>query len=49
VQSFGDHDIFIADVVMIHNKQLSDNPKPILFLGKGYYDTSTQNLKRFER
>jgi len=36
--SYGDHDIFIADVNLILNKENQDI-NPTLFLGKGYYDT----------
>ena len=48
VQNFGDHDVFIADVVCIHNKQVED-VAPALFLGRGYYDTITRNPQRVER
>jgi flavin reductase (DIM6/NTAB) family NADH-FMN oxidoreductase RutF len=42
VESFGDHDIFIADVVAIHtNTNYKQNPT--LFLGKGRY-TSTKEI-----
>jgi len=36
--SYGDHDIFIADVNLILNKDTKE-VKPTLFMGKGYYDT----------
>ena len=48
VLNFGDHDIFVADVVLIHNKE-GVEVAPTLFLGKGYYDTTTKNLQRIER
>jgi len=38
VINYGDHDIFIADVNRILNKETED-VKPTLFMGKGYYDT----------
>lgn len=46
--SYGDHDVFIADVILIHNKKV-ENVKPTLFLGQGYYETTTQNPKRVPR
>jgi len=48
IQNFGDHDIFIVDVLCIHNKQVQ-NVAPILFLGRGYYETTTQSPKRVPR
>ena len=48
VQNFGDHDIFIADVLCIHNKKIED-VAPTLFLGRGYYETTTQNPQRIKR
>lgn len=48
VQNFGDHDIFIADVLCIHNKKLED-VSPALFLGRGYYETTTKNPQRVKR
>lgn len=48
VVSFGDHDVFVADVICIHNKQ-SENVSPVLFQGKGYYETTTQSPKRMPR
>ena len=48
VVNYGDHDIFIADVLYIHNKKLKE-PKPTLFLGRGYYDTLTSKSVRSER
>jgi flavin reductase (DIM6/NTAB) family NADH-FMN oxidoreductase RutF len=46
--SYGDHDVFIADVILIHNKKVKD-VKPTLFLGQGYYETATQKPKRVLR
>ena len=48
VQNFGDHDIFIVDVMCIHNKTQED-VSPMLFLGRGYYDTTTNHPLRVER
>lgn len=48
VQNFGDHDIFIVDVLCIHNRDVAD-VKPTLFLGRGYYDTLGGDAKRVER
>ena len=48
IVSFGDHDIFIADVLCIHNKDAT-NVSPTLFLGKGYYETTSQNPTRVDR
>ena len=33
----GEHDVFIADVILIHNKRVTE-VNPILFLGEGYYE-----------
>lgn len=46
--NYGDHDIFIADVNLILNKELKE-VSPTLFLGKGYYDTLTGEPTRIER
>ena len=48
VQNFGDHDIFIVDVLCIHNKE-DKNVSPTPFLGHGYYDTTTNKPQRVER
>jgi len=48
IANFGDHDIFIADVVCIHNKDI-EYIEPTLFLGKGFYDTTTKNPQRVQR
>jgi len=48
VANFGDHDLFIADVLCIHNKKI-ENISPTLFLGRGYYETTSKNPKRIER
>lgn len=40
ILNYGDHDIFIADVVHIHNKNIKA-PAPTFFLGRGLYDTTT--------
>lgn len=48
VANYGDHDIFIADVVCIHNKKIQ-SVSPALFLGRGYYDTTTNNPQRLQR
>ncbi len=46
--SYGDHDIFIADVNLILNKEIKD-VNPTLFLGKGYYDTLKGEPVRIKR
>ncbi len=46
--SYGDHDLFIGEVNVILNKD-TKNIKPILFLGKGYYDTLTAEPIRMQR
>lgn len=46
--SYGDHDLFIADVNVILNKE-KNNFDPTLFLGKGYYDTLTREPIRMQR
>jgi len=46
--SYGDHDLFIADVNAILNKK-KNNINPTLFLGKGYYDTLSANPIRMEK
>lgn len=48
VINYGDHDIFIADVILIHNKKVED-VNPTLFLGQGYYETTSKNPKRVPR
>ena len=48
ILNFGDHDIFVADVLRIHNSD-EKGSEPTLFLGRGYYDTTTQNPQRIER
>jgi len=48
VLNFGDHDVFIADVLCIHNRVAKD-VSPALFLGHGYYDTTTNKPQRVER
>lgn len=48
ILNFGDHDIFIADVILIHNKK-DTNISPTLFLGKGFYETTSKNPKRVKR
>ncbi len=48
VVNFGDHDVFIGDVLCIHNKKI-ENVAPTLFLGSGYYETTSQNPKRVKR
>lgn len=42
ILNYGDHDVFIADVTLIHNKEVAE-VSPTLFLGKGYYDTTHKN------
>lgn len=49
ILNYGDHDIFIADVLCIHNKEQENKPKATLFLGNGYYDTPKAQAKRVER
>ncbi len=41
VLNYGDHDLFIADVNLILNKEDKEPVRPTLFLGKGFYDTLT--------
>jgi len=48
IANYGDHDIFIADVVCIHNKK-QENVSPTLFLGRGYYETTSKNPTRVQR
>lgn len=48
VANFGDHDLFIVDVLTIHNRELAD-VSPTLFLGRGYYETTSKNPQRVER
>jgi len=48
ILNYGDHDIFISEVVLIHNKKI-DKVKPCLFLGKGYYETTSLSPKRVKR
>lgn len=46
--SYGDHDLFIADVNLILNKETKGS-KPTLFMGKGYYDTLKGEPIRLQR
>jgi flavin reductase (DIM6/NTAB) family NADH-FMN oxidoreductase RutF len=46
--NYGDHDIFIADVNLILNKETKE-VEPTLFMGKGYYDTVTGEPIRLQR
>lgn len=48
VANFGDHDVFVVDVLCIHNKDEKD-VSPTLFLGRGYYETTSKNPRRVER
>jgi len=48
ILNYGDHDIFISEVTIIHNKDVKDI-EPTLFLGKGYYETISKNPHRFTR
>lgn len=48
IVNYGDHDVFISEVTLIHNKVV-DNVKPTLFTGQGYYETTTQNPQRVQR
>ncbi|HHH37600.1 MAG TPA: flavin reductase family protein [Epsilonproteobacteria bacterium] len=48
ITGYGDHDIFVADVTMIHNKKV-EVVKPVLFLGQGYYETTSHNPQRIAR
>jgi len=48
IENYGDHDIFIVDVLCIHNKKQED-VNPTLFLGRGYYETTSKNPQRVER
>lgn len=47
ILSYGDHDIFVAQVKVIH-KDEEQNPKQTLFLGRGNY-TTTAEIKRIQR
>ena len=46
--NYGDHDIFIADVNLILNKETTGE-EPTLFMGKGYYDTLKGEPIRLKR
>lgn len=48
VLNYGDHDIFIAEVTSIHNKDNKD-VKPTLFIGEGYYETTSKKPQRVIR
>jgi len=43
ILSYGDHDIFISEVMLIHNKDVKD-VEPVLFLGKGHYETTRKTI-----
>lgn len=49
ILNYGDHDVFVADVLCIHNKQSKEDVQPTLFMGKGFYETTSKNPKRIER
>lgn len=42
IQRFGDHDLFIADVLAVHSRQ-EEFHQSTLFLGRGHYETTTGN------
>ena len=48
ILNFGDHDMFISDVVCIHNKKVEEI-NPTLFMGRGYYDTLKGMPQRVQR
>ncbi len=48
VLNYGDHDVFIADVNLIHNKQNKD-VSPTLFMGRGAYETISKNPTQIKR
>lgn len=48
ILNYGDHDLFIADVNLILTKQNKDI-SPVLFMGRGFYETTTKNPTRVQR
>jgi len=48
ILNYGDHDIFISEINLIHNKKV-DSVKPALFLGHGFYETISENPQRVQR
>ncbi len=48
ILNYGDHDLFIADVNIILNKQEKDIA-PTLFMGKGTYETTSKNPQQIQR
>ena len=48
ILNYGDHDVFIAQVKCIHNRQDKD-VSPTLFMGKGMYETTSKNPQRVKR
>ena len=48
ILNYGDHDVFISEVTLIHNRDVAD-AELILFLGKGYYETTSKNPQRVTR
>lgn len=48
IVNYGDHDVFISEVLLIHNKKVED-VKSTLFQGRGFYETTSQSPKRVKR
>lgn len=48
ILNYGDHDVFISEVSLIHNKVV-ENVKPTLFTGQGYYETTACYPQRVEK
>ena len=46
--NYGDHDVFIAQVKCIHNAK-GKNVSPTLFMGKGIYETISNEPKQVQR
>jgi len=47
VLSYGDHAMFIAEVNLILNKE-DKNIAPTLFMGRGFYETTSQKPLRID-
>ncbi len=48
ILNYGDHDLFVAKVNLVHNKDTSDE-KPTLFMGRGRYETLSGHIRQVKR
>lgn len=48
ILNYGDHDLFIGRVDLVHNRDTSDE-NPTLFMGKGCYETLSGHVRQSQR